>query len=146
MTSSAESSGTAASCGTIVVLIKDLFFAVTIRSTLRTLGFDAALFSDADQVSNHVAAADTRLVVVDGSAIRSAGDWERVGAIAACGFPVLVFGPHKDVETLRAAKEAGVTRVVANSLFHREMATLVERYALTAARDDSGERANGRQG
>ena len=42
--------------------------------------------------------------------------------------PTLAFGPHVDVESRRAAKAAGVTRIVSNGQFHGDMAGLIERY------------------
>jgi polyribonucleotide nucleotidyltransferase len=57
--------------------------------------------------------------------------WDSITATREQDVPVLVFGPHKDVEGLRAAKQAGVSRVVANSQFHREMPVLIERYGYT---------------
>lgn len=133
MTNAIEPSSLSAARGAVVVLIVDLFFSVTIRATLRRLGFDAVLVGRVEQAADRVAGDDVRLVVVDGTAVRAAEDWQQLGQIDDDGVPVLVFGPHKDVDTLRAAKDAGVTRVVANSQFHRDMAALVERYALTTA-------------
>lgn len=113
--------------GVIVALIPDVFFSVNVRSTILRLGYQAVLAKGVDQLSQGQSA---RLVIVDGTAIRSAEDWDALGLLSAAGTPVLVFGPHKDVDVLRAAKQANVTRVVANSLFHREMPNLIERYAL----------------
>jgi hypothetical protein len=47
------------------------------------------------------------------------------------GVPILAFGPHKDVEGFKAAKRAGVTRVVANGEFSRSLPDLAKRYATT---------------
>jgi hypothetical protein len=46
--------------------------------------------------------------------------------------PVIAFGPHKDVAALQAAKAAGVTRVMANSLFHAQAADMIRRYAASS--------------
>lgn len=119
--------------GTVVVVITDVFFSVSIRSTLRRIGFDVELERAAERIAERVAVGDVRLVVVDATAISRSDDWARLGKVVADQTPVLVFGPHMDVDRLRAAKDAGVTRVVANSQFHREMAALVDRYALDAS-------------
>ena len=76
-------------------------------------------------------------------------DWELLRPhLAACPdrggdpafpSPVLAFGPHKDVEAMRAAKAAGVTRLVSNGEFHRELAGLVARSARTRADSPSPE-------
>ena len=42
--------------------------------------------------------------------------------------PVLGFGFHTDVETRKAAKAAGVDRIVSNSQFHADMAGYVQKY------------------
>lgn len=42
--------------------------------------------------------------------------------------PTLAFGPHVDIEARRAAKAAGVTRIVSNGQFHSDMFVLIERY------------------
>jgi hypothetical protein len=43
--------------------------------------------------------------------------------------PVLVFGSHFDVDGRRAAKAAGVARVLTNGDFHKDMVGFVRRYA-----------------
>jgi hypothetical protein len=43
--------------------------------------------------------------------------------------PLLGFGPHVDVDGRRAAKAAGLTRIVSNGEFHRDLVALVARYA-----------------
>jgi hypothetical protein len=42
--------------------------------------------------------------------------------------PVLGFGSHTDVETRRAAKAAGVHRIVSNGQFNADMAGYVQKY------------------
>ncbi|MDF3015147.1 MAG: hypothetical protein K0R44_372, partial [Thermomicrobiales bacterium] len=42
--------------------------------------------------------------------------------------PTLAFGPHVDIEGRRAAKAAGVTRIVSNGQFHTDTVGLIERY------------------
>jgi short subunit dehydrogenase-like uncharacterized protein len=69
------------------------------------------------------------LGILDLSAV---GDWDLVRELTAdpsVETPLLLFGAHKDVEGLRAAKAAGVDRVVSNGEFHRNMVELVRRYA-----------------
>lgn len=122
--------------GTVVVVIRDVFFSVTIRSNLRRLGFEPVLAPSVAEVAGRVGDHDIRLVIVDGTAVEAEDVWRRVGRLTERGLPVLVFAPHKDAATLRAAKSAGVTRVVSNSLFHRDMAALVERYARAATDSD----------
>jgi hypothetical protein len=125
--------------GGVAILTKDLLFAVSIRNTVRSLGFDPRIIKSTDALSDALMVDTPALVVADLGAIGATGDWEVVSEAVAQGAPVLVFGPHKDVDGLRAAKAAGVTRVVSNGQFHREMAALIERYASCDATDPRSE-------
>jgi hypothetical protein len=73
--------------------------------------------------------------------LREAVDWEQLAAILADypAIPSLGFGSYTDVETRRAAKAAGLTRIVANSEFHRDAAALIQRYALVDEEDSGAE-------
>jgi hypothetical protein len=110
--------------GEIVVLNKDLFFGVKIGNTLRALGYTVTFTKTTEDFLAKLGSS-TALGIID---LAANADWNAIGA-ANLAAPTLVFGSHLDVEGLRAAKAAGVTRVVSNGEFHREMVTLVERYA-----------------
>lgn len=122
------SSKTTKERGVIVAVIKDVFFGITVRNTIKRLNFEPQLIKTASTLLDTVAVYDPSLVVVDLQVIDDESGWSYVTAIREMDIPVLVFGPHKDVEGLRAAKAAGVSRVVSNSQFHREMPVLIERY------------------
>lgn len=122
------SSRTTKERGVIIAVIKDVFFGITVRNTIKRLNFEPQLIKSTDALADTVAVYDPSLVVIDLQVIEKESAWSEVTAIREQDIPVLVFGPHKDVEGLRAAKAAGVTRVVANSQFHREMPNLIERY------------------
>jgi DNA-binding NtrC family response regulator len=115
--------------GTIVAVIPDVFFSVTVRNTIRRLGFEAVVVRNVESVDEAATRSSLRLIILDATALRTSADWDAVSGLRAADIPVLAFGPHKDIETLRQAKTAGVSRVVANSLFHRDMPDLIERYA-----------------
>lgn len=53
-------------------------------------------------------------------------------AAATRRIPVLCFGPHEDVETMTAAKNAGADAVLARSRFTADMPALFQRYARVA--------------
>ena len=58
-------------------------------------------------------------------------DWDAISAALATDDslpPMLGSGSHTDVETRRAAKAAGVNRIVSNGQFHADMAGYVQRY------------------
>lgn len=119
--------------GPILLLIPDVFFAVTVRNTVRKIGFDPHILKTADSLIVAAGEHGAVLAVVDLAAVRSVNDWSDIGDLVDDGLPVLVFGSHKDVDGLRAARNAGVTRVVSNGQFHREMPDLIRRYALAAS-------------
>jgi hypothetical protein len=119
--------------GPILLLIPDVFFAVTVRNAVRRTGYEPHIVKTTDDLV--VAAGEQRaaLAVIDLSAVRSEPEWGDISDLVADDLPVLVFGSHKDVDGLRAAKAAGVTRVVSNGQFHREMVDLIQRYALASS-------------
>jgi len=116
----------------VAVLSNDLFFGMRIRTSLRHLGYAVAIAQDAKTFSRHLQQGDQRacLGIVD---FNFPVAWDDVREAMAIGVPMLAFGPHKDVEGFRAAKLAGVTRVVANGEFSRSLPDLVKRYATPSA-------------
>lgn len=112
----------------IIAVIKDVFFGITVRNTIKRLNYEPQIIKTAQTLMDTVAVYDPSLVIVDLQVIEDESAWSYITATREMDVPVLVFGPHKDVEGLRAAKQAGVSRVVANSQFHREMPILIERY------------------
>ena len=117
--------------GEIVVLNRDLFFGVKIGNVLRGLGYRVSFVQETEAFVERLRAEGPPPVL--GVIDMGAGvDWEAVGTVTGgkgSGTPVLVFGSHLDVEGRRAAKAAGVRRVVSNGDFHRDMVALVQRYA-----------------
>lgn len=120
--------------GTIVVLNVDLMFGVRIGNGLRGLGYGVVFARDGGRFAELVRG--TRPAPVLGVIDMNAGiDWSVIAELAAdagVATPLLAFGPHVDVEGRRAAKAAGVDRIVSNGEFHRSMVGLVGRYALPA--------------
>jgi hypothetical protein len=117
--------------GTIVLLNHDLFFGIKIRNALQALDYHVRAVSDTGTFVKLMQAADVRpsLGIID---INCGVDWQAIEVMTSergDGVPLLAFGPHKDVDGLRAAKRAGVTRIVSNGEFHQNMVALVERYA-----------------
>lgn len=120
--------------GTIVVLNRDLFFGVRIANTLRSRGYGVEIAPAVERLATLVNETDPAplLAIIDMAAVT---DWSPIRELAATSgrtTPLLAFGPHKDVASFRAAKEAGVERVVSNGDFHRDLLGLVERYMRTA--------------
>jgi len=120
--------------GAIAVLNRDLMFGVRIGNQLRSLGYTVSFAPDTVRFVNSVRNAEPApiLGIVD---MNAGVDWPTVAELMGdpdITTPLLVFGPHLDVENRRAAKAAGVTRLVSNGDFHRDMIALVRRYARAA--------------
>lgn len=119
--------------GTVVVLNRDLMFGSRISTAARSLGYAARFVRDLPALAGALAEPGDQpvLVVLD---MNAALDWDAVaGLIAGLGgrVPVIGFGPHVDVDGRRAAKGAGLTRIVSNGEFHRDTAGFIGRYAKT---------------
>jgi hypothetical protein len=117
--------------GLVVVLNRDLFFGVRIANTLRSLGYEVVLLPTTETFAERLRTAEPPpvLAMID---LGAAPDWDVLRPLLAepgMPTPTLAFGPHKDVEAMRAAKAAGVTRLVSNGELHRDLVGLVERYA-----------------
>lgn len=123
--------------GLIIALVPDVFFGVTIRNAILRLGYEAALIRDTSEISDALSIADPVLLIVDMTAVgEDPEDWALIKEVAAGGARVLAFGPHRETELFRLARDAGVSRVVANSQFHRQMGELIQRYALESRAEE----------
>ena len=99
-----------------------------IRTSLRPRGYEVAIHGDAVAFSRALLAREPRtaLGLID---FNRPVDWNGLADVLNGPVPVIAFGPHMDIAGFKAAREAGVTRVVANGEFSRSLAELVERYA-----------------
>ncbi|MGC4105728.1 MAG: hypothetical protein QM753_05130 [Thermomicrobiales bacterium] len=111
--------------GEVVVLSGDLFFGMRIRTTLKGMGFTGRLVTAAPAFDEAIGADGVVLGIVD---FNRPVDWDVVSP-AARSVPVVAFGAHTDVDGFRAAKEAGVARVISNGSFSEQLPALLERYA-----------------
>ena len=121
--------------GLVIVLNRDLMFGMRIRNALVSIGLLAAFARDTEGFVSLVRSSDppAALAVID---MNGPVGWDAVAALsadAAVPTPILAFGPHVDVEGRRAAKAAGVTRIVSNGDFHRDTVGLLRRYAQTGS-------------
>jgi len=114
-----------------VVLNRDLLFGSRIRSALSGLGLQSRFVSTAEQFVEALSEepGSVAIGIID---MNSAVSWDAIGDERSSDdrdlVPTLAFGPHVDVKNLRAAKAAGVTRIVSNGQFQSDMAGLIERY------------------
>lgn len=116
--------------GLVVIQNRDLLFGMRIRNALRSLGYAPRFTPDTDAFVRAVRESDPApaLAVID---MNGPVDWGLIEALVAdpaVVTPLLAFGPHVDVASRRAAKAAGVTRIVSNGDFHRDTVGLIRRY------------------
>jgi hypothetical protein len=109
----------------IVALSRDLFFGMRVRTVVRHLGYDLALVNDETALMAALDEGEAVLTLVD---FNQPVDWEALKPLLEGGVPVLAFGSHTDVDGFRAAKAAGVSRVVSNGDFSRRLPELVDQY------------------
>ncbi|CAN5410297.1 hypothetical protein BH09CHL1_BH09CHL1_06000 [soil metagenome] len=121
----------------IVLLNRDMFFGIRIRQVGGAIGYAVEITPKTDLFIERIAADDVVLGVID---IAATPDWDLLAGAIADGdlAPILAFGPHKDVDGLRGAKHAGVTRVVSNGDFHKDPAAMLKRYARPTSPKSSG--------
>jgi methylmalonyl-CoA mutase cobalamin-binding subunit len=114
-----------------VVLNRDLLFGSRIRSALASLGLEGRFVPTAEQFVGALSE-DPGSVAIGIIDMNGDVSWDviRDALSRADGSPAptLAFGPHVDIEGRRAAKAAGVTRIVSNGQFHSDMSNLIERY------------------
>lgn len=112
----------------IVVFSRDLFFGMRIRTVVGQLGYAAVSFTGAPAFIERATKGQPAavLAVVD---FNQPVDWAELRPVIESGPPVVAFGAHTDVEGFRAAKAAGVKRVVSNGELSRSLPELVARYA-----------------
>lgn len=112
-----------------LVLNRDLMFGSRIRNALAQIGLKTIVAPDslrlADAMREH--GDDAVIAIID---MNGPVDWDTIRHMIerAGDVPTLAFGPHVDVEVRRAAKAAGVSRIVSNGQFHSDMISLIERY------------------
>jgi FixJ family two-component response regulator len=114
----------------VVVLNRDLMFGSRIRSTMATLGLQTVVKGDTGAFLETAKTLGSGVVIaiID---MNGNVDWDAISTALRDDEtlpPVLGFGSHTDVETRRAAKAAGVNRIVSNGQFHADMAGYVQRY------------------
>ena len=119
----------------VVAVVRDLFFAIRIRDTLRPHGYAVEVVKSVDALHQALAtpAESPALIIVD-LAFAAADPPGLIAGLkadpATASLPILAFGSHLDHASRDAAKTAGAKRVVANSKLAEDLPELVNRYAL----------------
>jgi methylmalonyl-CoA mutase cobalamin-binding subunit len=114
-----------------IVLNRDLLFGSRIRSALASLGLESRFVTTAEQfvaaLSDEPGSVAIGIIDMNGAI-----SWDVISEARSRAdgghAPTLAFGPHVDIENRRAAKAAGVSRIVSNGQFHSDTAGLIERY------------------
>jgi hypothetical protein len=114
-----------------IVLNRDLLFGSRIRSALASLGLESRFVTTAEQfvaaLSDEPGSVAIGIIDMNGAV-----SWDVISEARSQSdsglAPTLAFGPHVDIENRRAAKAAGVGRIVSNGQFHSDTAGLIERY------------------
>ena len=116
----------------VIALVKDLFFSVKLGQETRRAGFTPRIVKTMAEFVKGMGELAPVLGIID---LGGGVDWDAFRTLAendqTSTIPVIAFGPHKDVEALQAAKAAGITRVMSNSIFHAQAAAMIRRYAST---------------
>ena len=113
---------------------RDLLFGSRIRSALKSLGLEAHFVATAEQFVGalHERPSSVAIGIID---MNGAVSWdvirEELSRPNGDQVPTLGFGSHVDVESRRAAKAAGVTRIVSNGQFHVTQSVLLNGIAAT---------------
>lgn len=126
-----ELQGNGSGLGTIIVLNRDLMFGVRIANQLRAAGYTVTFAQKTSDFVSRVRLADPKPVLglVD---MNTPVEWPLIQALVldtANATPLLGFGPHLDIAGRRAAKAAGLARIVTNGEFHQDTVGFVRRYA-----------------
>ena len=110
----------------VILLDTDLFFVVKVRTTLQHAGYDVRTARSLADFTQRLVA-DTPALALVNTAIAGV-DW-RAAIVAAreAHIPVIAFGSHVDLERQQAAREAGATRVIANSKLAADLPGIVAR-------------------
>jgi hypothetical protein len=106
-----------------LLLCADLMFAVQLQNIARAEGFRPVTLRPGAPLPAGVVAA---VLVVNLADLSGPRTWETpVREAASEGITVIGFGPHMDTDARRAAKEAGASRVLANSNLSRDLPVIL---------------------
>ena len=110
----------------LILLDTDLFFVVKVRTTMQHAGYDVLTARSLADFTWRLAEDSPALALVN-TAIAGV-DWQSaITAARAADIPVVAFGSHVDLEMQRLAREAGATRVIANSKLAADLPGIVAR-------------------
>jgi len=110
----------------LLLLDTDLFFVVKVRAMLQHGGYSVQTARSLADFTRRLASESPALALVN-TAITGV-DWRAAIVTArAARIPVIAFGSHVDLEMQQAARDAGATRVIANSRLATDLPGIVAR-------------------
>jgi len=110
--------------GKVLLLCKDLFFTSRIRETARHLGVEVRILDGG--LGGAVREETPSLLLVDLDAEQLQPIQEiRDAREASQSLPIIGFVRHENVESIRAAREAGATQVLARGAFSTRLPSLL---------------------
>jgi DNA-binding NtrC family response regulator len=110
----------------VILLDTDLFFVVKVRTTLQHAGYDVQIARSLADFTRRLAADAPALALVNTAIVGV--DWRAaIEAAREAQIPSIAFGSHVDLETQQAARDAGATRVIANSKLAADLPGIVAR-------------------
>jgi CheY-like chemotaxis protein len=116
----------AAAIKTILAMVDNLMFSVSIREVATGLGGLVTLVSTNEEMIDKLEIHPS-LLILDLTAVKPG--WEDAIAKAKqAGVPVLAYGPHVNVDAREAALRAGCDEVVANSKLKVDLPNLLAKY------------------
>jgi PleD family two-component response regulator len=113
----------------ILAILDDLLFTSKIRTTAKQLGVKVTVARSADSALAEMRAARPSLVIVDLNNPRI-HPLQIVAAMkgdaALAGIPTVGFVSHVQVDVINAARQAGVTQVMARSAFAEQLPAILQ--------------------
>ena len=110
----------------MLLLDTDLFFAVKVEATLKHAGFTTRVVKTVEAFARALAETPPDIAMVN-TAARGVEFRQAIALARAAGVPVIAFGSHVDLATQEAARQAGASRVIANSRVASDLIGVVER-------------------
>ncbi len=112
---------------TMLLLDTDLFFAVKVEDTLKHAGFTTRVVKTEAGFARALADTPPPDIAMVNTAARGVDFRQAISLASAAGVPVIAFGSHVDLATQEAARQAGASRVIANSRVASDLVGIVER-------------------
>ena len=120
--------------GRLILLDTDLFFVVKVRTTLQHTGYEVQTARTVADFTRRLAEDAPALALINTAIVGV--DWRAaIAAARAAQIPVIAFGSHVDLETQQQARQAGATRVIANSKLATDLPDIVGRTLQAQATD-----------